>query len=491
MQKLIAYLMCSLAFCAITSVHAQSNCIGTQGQLRWFYWNNLDISYTIEGLYQHTYYPQAPDGMQVLSQPSSPERFNNHYGSSMRGYIMVPNTGTYTFNITGDDDAEFYLSTDNTPASKVRQAYFTFNTGDNHDVDPNQTSGAITLTGGQYYYFELNHVEGGGGDFVTLHWKTPSMPDTWQVVGSEFVYDYVCESLCSPLGTLCDDGDANTIDDQQDGFCNCFGVPRQTNNCVGTRGSVVVLYYDNIAGETVEVLDTAANYPDAPNDFGLLTSISRTRNRANRYAARMRAFLTVPMTGDYTFNVTGDDETILYWTGSDDPNAPLQMLAHAPRWTNVDEHDKYPEQTSATINLQKGQVYYIEMQFKEGTGGDHFGVWWRTPFYTDNSWRIIQGTYLYQYACETACLPAGTPCDDQNASTYDDLTGDNCDCAGTPCGFPNCDDAPTYQAYELCGNSDKHSNKMIDSWLSCSVSPNPNPAHSPSHWIMYDFNSTY
>ncbi|MFK7934957.1 MAG: PA14 domain-containing protein [Saprospiraceae bacterium] len=490
-MRFIHYTLYIIFFSYSISISAQPACVGEQGQLRWFYWNNIDPTWTINGLYDDIYYPQTPDGMQILNRPETPVQFNDRYGSSIRGYIMAPNTGTYKFNITGDDDGEFFLSNDDTPANKSRRAYFTYNTGSNHESQTSQTTTDTTLTAGQYYYFELNHVEGGGNDFITLHWETPDLPDTWQVVGTEFVYDYICESLCEPLGTLCDDGDPTTTNDQQDGFCNCFGEQEQTNECVGERASITALYFDNLNGDELVVLDTAVIYPNAPTEAQILDNFSRLRNRGGKYATRVRTFLSVPMTGDYIFNLTGDDETILYWTGSDDPNDPLQTLAHVSNYTNSTEHDKYPEQTSATVNLQKGEIYYLELLSKENGGGDHFGVWWQAPFYPDNDWRVIQGTYLYQYACESACLPVGTPCDDGNAGTYDDVADENCGCVGTPCGVPDCDDVPAYRAYEICGTSDKHSNQTVDSWLSCSPAPNPNSMRGMGHWIMYDFNDIY
>jgi len=42
--------------------------------------------------------------------------------------------------------------------------------------------------------------------------------------------------------------------------------------------------------------------------------------------------------------------------------------------------------------------------------------------------------------------------------------------------------------YLLVGQcfQDRHSTNIHESWLSCTASPNPNPAHGTSHWIMYD-----
>ncbi|MFK8010078.1 MAG: discoidin domain-containing protein, partial [Saprospiraceae bacterium] len=39
---------------------------------------------------------------------------------------------------------------------------------------------------------------------------------------------------CPPAGTTCDDNDANTIDDVEDGNCNCAGIPINTGGCTNT-----------------------------------------------------------------------------------------------------------------------------------------------------------------------------------------------------------------------------------------------------------------
>ena len=38
---------------------------------------------------------------------------------------------------------------------------------------------------------------------------------------------------------------------------------------------------------------------------------------------------------------------------------------------------------------------------------------------------------------------------------------------------------------------DRHSTTWFDGWVSCEVSPNPNPTYGDSHWIMYDFGYEY
>ncbi len=38
---------------------------------------------------------------------------------------------------------------------------------------------------------------------------------------------------------------------------------------------------------------------------------------------------------------------------------------------------------------------------------------------------------------------------------------------------------------------DRHNTSSTTAWLSCSVSPNPNPVRGNSHWVKYDFDYTY
>ncbi|MEM9052799.1 MAG: T9SS type A sorting domain-containing protein [Bacteroidota bacterium] len=40
-------------------------------------------------------------------------------------------------------------------------------------------------------------------------------------------------------------------------------------------------------------------------------------------------------------------------------------------------------------------------------------------------------------------------------------------------------------------SDDTHSGNINDSWVSCSVSENPNPARGESHWVMYDLGYPY
>ncbi|MFM6340753.1 MAG: Calx-beta domain-containing protein [Dolichospermum sp.] len=106
------------------------------------------------------------------------ENVGNDYSRRLTGRITVPTTGQYTFYIASDDSSRLFLSTDSTAANKVQIA----SVGDGLWTNPqqwnkygSQQSTAITLQAGQNYYIEVQHLEGGGGDHVSVGWTGPGI----------------------------------------------------------------------------------------------------------------------------------------------------------------------------------------------------------------------------------------------------------------------------------------------------------------------------
>jgi len=119
--------------------------------------------------------PTSEDRLNQLHIPQSSPDLSS-YGQWIRGYIIAPETGAYTFQIASDDRGEFFLSTDRNPANKSKIASVTGYTGANEwDKYPEQTSAPINLTAGTAYYFEILHQEGVGGDHLHVAWNRPSM----------------------------------------------------------------------------------------------------------------------------------------------------------------------------------------------------------------------------------------------------------------------------------------------------------------------------
>jgi hypothetical protein len=99
----------------------------------------------------------------------------DNYSERFQGYLYPTTSGSYTFYVEGDDQVDFYISTNNNPANKARKAYVNWSTPVHiYTTESTQTSATITLTANTQYYFEVLHKEGTSNDHVALSWKTPA-----------------------------------------------------------------------------------------------------------------------------------------------------------------------------------------------------------------------------------------------------------------------------------------------------------------------------
>jgi hypothetical protein len=98
----------------------------------------------------------------------------DNYGQRLRGFIIPPETGAYTFWIAGDDASALFLSTSVLPDQKRRiasvEAWTDFR---QWTKEPNQKSEPIFLEAGKPYYIEALMKEGGGGDHLSVRWQLP------------------------------------------------------------------------------------------------------------------------------------------------------------------------------------------------------------------------------------------------------------------------------------------------------------------------------
>lgn len=133
-----------------------------------------------------------------------------------------------------------------------------------------------------------------------------------------------------------------------------------------------------------------------PNDPpSVTTSLTSTEGIWNigqdRYVTRVVGLLIAPTTGDYKFNITGDDRVELYLS----PTCSVQdtsLIAFIPGFTARFGYVKYPTQTSGVVSLTQGSVYYFELRHSEITGNDGWSIYWQTP--TDSRWRSIPSQHL-------------------------------------------------------------------------------------------------
>ncbi|MDX2186922.1 MAG: PA14 domain-containing protein [Opitutaceae bacterium] len=121
----------------------------------------------------------VPSYGRSLTSLETAQNQGDNFGTLIRGYLKPTVTGTYRFWIAGDDNSEFWLSTDANPANKVRRAYVEGWTNYREwNKYTTQKSVTVSLSAGTRYYFEVLHKEGAGGDSVSVGWVRSSTATT-------------------------------------------------------------------------------------------------------------------------------------------------------------------------------------------------------------------------------------------------------------------------------------------------------------------------
>ncbi|QCR22098.1 PA14 domain-containing protein [Pontibacter sp. SGAir0037] len=279
---------------------------------------------------------KKPYATSTLNTFEAPSNVGDNYGQRLSGYITAPATGEYTFWISGDDMAELWLSSSESPSQKEKIASVGSWTGTREwDKFSSQQSRKIRLEAGKRYYIEALHVEGGGGDHLAVGWQLPSGAMERPIGGNRFSAD-VAEAPA-------------------------------------TNGSLTRELWDDVHGGIGDIPVSKAPYATST-----LNTFEAPSNVGDNYGQRLSGYITAPATGDYTFWISGDDMAELWLSSSESPSQK-EKIASVGSWTSAREWDKFSSQQSRKIRLEAGKRYYIEALHVEGGGGDHLAVGWQLP----------------------------------------------------------------------------------------------------------------
>jgi hypothetical protein len=139
------------------------------------------------------------------------------------------------------------------------------------------------------------------------------------------------------------------------------------------------LFYAGIPGVSVNDLINHANFPNHPTSANVInTFFEAPKDIADNYGQHMYTWLSPPLTGEYTFWISSDDNSRLFLSTNDNPEN-AKLIAQVPEWTNSRQWNKYPQQMSGRVYLEKDKLYYLSALMKEGQGGDNLAVQWRFP----------------------------------------------------------------------------------------------------------------
>jgi len=113
--------------------------------------------------------------------------WKDNYGLRARAYLTPPESGAYTFWISGDDNCELWLSSDDTATNARLIAQVASWTGNEEwGKEPGQKT-VVTLAKGQRYYMEALMKEGGGGDSMTVAWGGPGIGAGPKVITADYL----------------------------------------------------------------------------------------------------------------------------------------------------------------------------------------------------------------------------------------------------------------------------------------------------------------
>lgn len=192
---------------------------------------------------------------------------------------------------------------------------------------------------------------------------TDGMDDAWEVnhfgsLSRDGAEDYDGDTLIDvfefELGL-----DPESQDSDGDGLLDWMGI----------TGYLSVQKWEGITGSSLnDLLDNAAFYGAPTIEF--YTPLARYGpNLGDDYGARMRGTIKAPVTGDYTFWLSGDDDCEFY-ISTDSGVFNKRLVASVSGWTGDQNWDKYLSQQSLPVSLKQGQKYYIEVLHKEKKGGE-------------------------------------------------------------------------------------------------------------------------
>lgn len=157
-------------------------------------------------------------------------------------------------------------------------------------------------------------------------------------------------------------------------------------------------YWLNIGGNGVSSLTSSPDYPANPSGVEFPGIFEGPVSFSENYGSRFRGYVHPPVTGNYIFWISSDDNGELYLSDDEFP-ATKTLIANVGSWTSSREWDKEPNQQSAPIFLEAGRTYYIEALHKEGGGGDNIAVGWQLPDLTLE--RPIPGNRLSPFVLST------------------------------------------------------------------------------------------
>ncbi len=282
--------------------------------------------------------PAAADpssGVELTNGLQAPTNYGDQYGQRLRGFIVAPEKGDYTFYIAGRHECEFWMSglpgstSINDLSLVLRQTNQQIVTSEDwdyyatHGITPDdQKSAPINLDAGERYYFEVLHRHNGQEDHLAVGWTKPSdAASEIEVIPGEHISPVV--DLTSTNGTVIAgdrrfarvktfgpsspvslDTDGDGIDDGTENILTSFN-PFDANSTGQDGGGDDGTALTNALAATAETISVEIANENAREDNGVLSDGSPRIRNVSRFRIN-RAGGLKPLTIFFTMG-GGDD----------------------------------------------------------------------------------------------------------------------------------------------------------------------------------------
>ncbi len=417
----------------------------------------LDVGgYAIEDLLEIDPNLAYPDFEDLLPGTETPRDWAHYYGTRLAGYLDVPTAGTYTFWISANDRAELWLGSSGDAHSAEKIAFLNSAVSPGQWTRrEGQESVPITLAQGRYY-IEARHKEYRSSDHLAVAWSGPATNgreliskgflaplhdapkheseiqvvlgqdrvllwpnDTLRLTGLVYDLHQGPEALTYKWGHIGVSGGVVFSDPNYPATDMKFAGPglylitlnasdgahSSTDLMIVTvqdplepsTGSILLETYTDISGYRVSDLTEASSFPDEPTFRDTVSRFETPVTWADNYGTRLRGYLRVPESADYTFYISSDDASELWLNVSGSDTDGKELVAHTSRETGRYRWNRYESQISVPIRLEPGVRYYIEALHKEGTHKDYLSVGWAQSTDPSGSIQVIQGAMLIPY----------------------------------------------------------------------------------------------